>query len=156
MFYRTLLKAVTCQRYIVPSMCRNPSIRPPSLSQAYNANPSKWPNSKNRCRMLGQSIEGWHLAPLWYLHTSILAYGSVRGGCTVYWYDSFGTHYCDMRVSWDLNLSYTPTMINYLCFNCAWGCCILFRQCSSWEKVNFISTILTLVNFAEIGLSVSF
>ena len=40
------------------------------------------------------------------LHVRIHACIAARVGYTVYWCDCLGTPYCDMYVSFDLNLSY--------------------------------------------------
>ena len=52
MFYRSLLKAATQHRHIVPNMCSNPSICSSNFPQAYNATSFKWLNCDNRCKML--------------------------------------------------------------------------------------------------------
>ena len=40
--FRSLLKAATYHRYLVPNMCRNPSTCASSFLQAYNVTPFKW------------------------------------------------------------------------------------------------------------------
>ena len=47
-FHIPLLKAATYHRYIMPNMCRNPSICPSSFPQVYNATPFKWLKLFNR------------------------------------------------------------------------------------------------------------
>ena len=94
----------------------------------------------NHCRIVttdagcfGQSITGWHSAPLWlFVCENTCLHFCQRG---LYWCDCLGTPYCDMCFSFGLNLSsYTPTMINYLSYqfaiqwNCAWSCCIFFSS----------------------------
>ena len=65
------------------------------------------------------------------LNVRIYACVVARVEYTVYWSDYLGTSYCDICVSFGLNLlSYTPTMINYLShqvsiqWTCPWWCWI--------------------------------
>ena len=61
-------------------------------------------------RFLGQSIAGLHSAPFWTLACENTRVHCRQSGYTVYW--CLGTPYCDMCVSFDLNLlSYTPTCL---------------------------------------------
>ena len=69
-----------------------------------------------------------------HLHAKIHACVAARGGYIVYWCDCLDTLYCNMCFSFSLNLSYTPTIINYMShqyiiqWSCSSGCCSFFRQ----------------------------
>ena len=104
MFHRPLLKAATHHWYIVPNMCNNPSICPSSFLQAWNATRFKWPNCDKRCNLLQDDIR--HLYD--HLQVRIHVWITAREGYTLYWCDYLGTPYCDMCISFGLNLlSYT-------------------------------------------------
>ena len=85
-------------------------------------------------RCLGLSIAGWHSEPLWpFPCDNTRLFFRQRVGYTVCSCDCLGTPYCDMFVSFVLDLlSYTSTMINYLSLQCwiQWTCpcrcCIFF------------------------------
>ena len=84
-----------------PSMC------PSSFLQTYNSTLfqiAAWDN-------LSQD-DIWNFYD--HLHARIHICIVAREDCTMYWCDCLSTSYCDMPVSFGLNLSYTPTVINYL------------------------------------------
>ena len=82
-------------------------------------------------RCLGQSIAGLYSAPLWPFAWENTRLSCCEWGVTfvLMWLSSL---YCDMCVSFGLNLIYSSTVINYLShgfaiqWTCPWGCCIFF------------------------------
>ena len=98
--------------------------------------PQPLTNCDNRCKMLGTLLSQDDIRHFYNrLHARIHTCIAVRWKYTVYWFDCLGTPYCDVCVSFGLNLlSYTPTMINYLWhqfskqWTCPWRCCIFFPR----------------------------
>ena len=105
MFYRPMLKVATHQRYIVPNMCSNLSICPSSFLQAYNAILFKWPNCDNRCKMLGTIYRRMTLGAFMTVRMREYVPALLPEGYIVYWWDCLGMPYCDVCVSFGLNLS---------------------------------------------------
>ena len=87
MFHRLLLKAATHNQYIEPNMRSRPSICPSRFPQAYSATLFRWPNCQNTARCFGQSIAGWHTAPLWPLacENTRLRYRQRELHCVLMW-----------------------------------------------------------------------
>ena len=94
----------------------------------FHSLPQPLPNCDNGCKIIGTIRRLYD-----HLHVRIHACIVTRRA-TLYWCDYLGSLHCDMCVSFDLNLSYTPTMINYLSHQfaiewiCPWGRCIFFWQ----------------------------
>ena len=87
--------------------------------------PQALPNCDKGAKCLGQSIAGWHSEPSWPFACENTRLRCRQGRYTLYWCDYLGNSYCNMCVSFDLNLlSYTSTMINYLSeqFWIQWTC----------------------------------
>ena len=150
MFNRPMLKDATQHRYTVRNLCSNPLTCTSSFPQTYNA------KLRQQVKDAGSQDDIRHV----YEH--LYARVHAREDYTVYWYESLGTLYCNMCVSFGLNsLSYTPIMINYLSHQfavqstCPWGCCNIFPTVyvtykGSWRKMPEILNFLILMPFGSL------
>ena len=106
-------------------------------------------------RSLGQSITGWHSAPLWLFACENTRLHYHRGGTLCIDVAVGSPLYCNMCVSFGLNLSYTPTIINYLSHEfwiqwiCSWRCCIVFSGSVYWVRQKF--SLAPLVSWGGTG-----
>ena len=141
MFHRILLKAAHTTDTLCPTCAAMTRYVHPASRRRTMQPRSNGRIATTGATCLGQSIAGWHSEPLWQFSWENTPLRCRQRSYTVYWYDCLGTPYCDMCVSFGLNLlSYIPTMINYLSHQFAIQCVLslrvlnFFRQCITGSR----------------------
>ena len=135
------------QRHIIDTLCPTcaaiQSICPSSFPQAYNATPCKWSNYDNRYKILGKIYRRMTFGTFMTVCMREYMPALSPEGATLCFDVTVWATLSVTCVSFGLNLSYIPTMINYLThqlaiqWTCPWAFWIFFRRCITYSYLSY-------------------